>query len=244
MIRKILVCCAFVFAVHAFAPSPAAAQSCGGAGEVPCLVWSWCAYTTPSIFGDVCWGGLVHATAYAGCSSDRLNNWGLVCVPCGSAGEPTCNYGSTCDTDQRYTPFGLCYPCGRGGQAACTTGASCDEGFRAIFGFCSYSGFSSEPTTNVVTMPTLPQPATGAVRGIADLHTHQFSNLGFGGVVFWGAPYDAGGINSALPWCDYTWRFSTVSGLTGGAGPIASALRASSRNVASAGSKSGKLFVG
>ena len=224
MIRKILLCLAFVLAVHAFAPAKAAAQSCGGAGDVPCYVWSWCAYTTPSVFGPVCWGGLVYATPWNGCGSDRLNNWGLVCVACGAAGQPTCDFGTTCDTDQRYTPFGLCYPCGRGGQPACTSGASCDEGFRSIFGFCSYSGFSTEPTTNVVTMPTLTQAATGPVRGIADLHTHQFSNLGFGGVVFWGAPYDAGGINSALPWCDYTWKFSTQWSSTGLEGPIAPTL--------------------
>ena len=208
MIRRLLICCAFVLAVQAFAPAEAAAQ-CGGAGEVPCLTWSWCAYTTPSIFGDVCWGGLIHSTAYAGCSSNRLNNWGLVCVPCGGSGEPTCNYGTTCNTDQRYTPFGLCYPCGQSGQAQCTTGASCDAGNRAVFGFCSYSGFSNEPTTNVASMPGLLQPSTEPVRGIADLHTHQFSNLGFGGVVFWGAPYDPGGINKALAWCDYTYDFVT-----------------------------------
>ena len=152
MIRRLLICFAFVLAVQAFAPAEAAAQ-CGGAGEVPCSDWSWCAYTTPSIFGDVCWGGLIHATSFAGCSSNRLNNWGLVCVSCGGSGEPTCNYGTTCNTDQRYTPFGLCYPCGQVGQAQCTSGASCDVGNRPVFGFCSYSGFSNEPTTNVATMP-------------------------------------------------------------------------------------------
>lgn len=208
MIRRLLICFAFVLAVQAFSPAEAAAQ-CGGAGEVPCLTWSWCAYTTPSIFGDVCWGGLVHATSYAGCNTNRLNNWGLVCVPCGGSGEPTCNYGTTCNTDQRYTPFGLCYPCGQSGQAQCTTGASCDVGNRPVFGFCSYSGFSNEPTTNVSSMPGLLQSSTAPVRGIADLHTHQFSNLGFGGVVFWGAPYDPGGINKALAWCDYTYDFVT-----------------------------------
>ena len=208
MIRRILICFAFVLAVQAFTPSEAAAQ-CGGAGQVPCYDWSWCAYTTPSIFGDVCWGGLVASGSYAGCNNNRLNNWGLFCVACGGDGQPTCNYGSTCNTDQRYTAFGLCYPCGQSGQAQCLSGASCDVGNRPVFGFCSYSGYSDEPTTNVATMPTLTQSATDPVRGIADLHTHQFSNLGFGGVVFWGAPYDARGINAALAWCDYTFDFST-----------------------------------
>jgi len=197
VLKKLLIALAFVFAAQFAAPDEAAAQSCGGPGEVPCYVWSWCAYTTPSIFGDVCWGGLVPSTPWAGCDNNRLNNWGLVCVPCGSPFEPTCAFGPVCDTDRRFTPFGLCYPCGQTGEAVCTSGASCDVGNRAVFGFCSYSGFSNEPTTNAATMPTLAQPGTGPVRGIADLHTHQFSNLGFGGSVFWGAPYDARGINSA-----------------------------------------------
>ena len=223
MLKKILLSFGFIVALHVLAPSSAAA-SCGGPGEVPCYHWDWCAYTTPSIFGDVCWGGLVPDTVCGGCDCDRLNTWGLVCVPCGSAGAPTCQFGPVCDTDQRYTPFGLCYPCGQSVQAACVSGPACDVGNREIFGFCSYSGFSNEPTTNVATMPTLTQPATGPVRGIADLHTHQFSNLGFGGVVFWGAPYDARGINSALAWCDYTWDFSTKWAFDGVDGPIAPTL--------------------
>jgi microsomal dipeptidase-like Zn-dependent dipeptidase len=222
VIRKILICFAFVLAVQAFAPAAAAAQ-CGGAGQVPCYDWSWCSYTTPSLFGDVCWGGFVASGPNAGCNSDRLNNWGLVCVPCGGAGEPTCNYGTTCNTDQRYTPFlGVCYACGESGQAQCLSGASCDVGNRPVFGFCSYSGFSEEPSTNVPWMPTMTQSATEPVRGIADLHTHQFSNLGFGGVVFWGAPFDWRGVNSALAWCDYTFDFSTE--LNGVDGPMVPSL--------------------
>lgn len=219
MIRKVLLAFAFVLAVQLVSPAKASAD-CGGSGEVPCYDWSWCAYTTPSIFGPVCWGGLVPSGSFDGCSSDRLNNWGLVCVDCGAAFQPTCNYGSTCDTDQRYTAVGFCYPCGQSGQAACTTGASCDPGNREIFGFCSASGFSDEPTTNVETMPTLTQPANAPVRGIADLHTHMFSNLGFGGVVFWGEPFDWRGINSALAWCDYTWDFATQWASTGVTGPV------------------------
>ena len=207
MVKRLLLSCALVFAVQWLAPAEAAAQ-CGGPGQVPCYEWNWCAYTTPSVFGDACWGGLVPSTQWAGCSSDRLNNWGLVCVACSSPGEPTCAYGPVCDTDRRYTPFGLCYPCGQTGEAACVSGPACDAGNRSVFGFCSYSGFSAEPTTNVATMPVLTQGATGPVKGIADLHTHQFSNLGFGGVQMWGAPYHPGGINEALPWCDYTWDFA------------------------------------
>jgi microsomal dipeptidase-like Zn-dependent dipeptidase len=35
--------------------------------------------------------------------------------------------------------------------------------------------------------------------GFADLHNHQFANLGFGGLAFWGKPY--GTMEEALPWC-------------------------------------------
>jgi microsomal dipeptidase-like Zn-dependent dipeptidase len=35
--------------------------------------------------------------------------------------------------------------------------------------------------------------------GFADLHNHQFANLGFGGLAFWGAP--SGPVDTALPWC-------------------------------------------
>jgi microsomal dipeptidase-like Zn-dependent dipeptidase len=52
------------------------------------------------------------------------------------------------------------------------------------------------------------------LRGIADLHVHQFSNLGFGGAVFWGSTHHKGGIDKALPWCDWTWDFPILPGLS------------------------------
>ena len=54
------------------------------------------------------------------------------------------------------------------------------------------------------------QPARGPVRGIADTHAHQFSNLAFGGALFWGKPFDERGIGAALAPCDHTWDFKTV----------------------------------
>jgi microsomal dipeptidase-like Zn-dependent dipeptidase len=36
-------------------------------------------------------------------------------------------------------------------------------------------------------------------KGFADLHNHQFANLGFGGLAFWGSP--SGPLETALPWC-------------------------------------------
>ncbi|MDP1570052.1 MAG: membrane dipeptidase [Vicinamibacterales bacterium] len=180
-------------------------DTCGGAGQVPCMTWSWCAWT--GLFGE-CWGGLVLRQPYSGCDSSRLNNWGLVCVACGGTGQPTCAIAPTCEP--RHNAAGLCYKCGGSGEPVCWDAPQCDAGYRNVMGFCSYAGFSSEPGTNT-TATRVTQPGTGPVRGIADVHTHQFSNLGFGGVVFWGAPFDWGGINEALPWCDYTWDFATTS---------------------------------
>lgn len=53
------------------------------------------------------------------------------------------------------------------------------------------------------------QPPWGPVRGIADTHTHQFSNLAFGGALLWGKPYDerGRGIRAALAGCDFTKEF-------------------------------------
>ena len=53
------------------------------------------------------------------------------------------------------------------------------------------------------------RPLWGPVRGIADTHTHQFSNLAFGGALLWGKPFDehGRGISAALSGCDFTWEF-------------------------------------
>jgi microsomal dipeptidase-like Zn-dependent dipeptidase len=47
------------------------------------------------------------------------------------------------------------------------------------------------------------EPVQPPLQGFADLHNHQFANLGFGGRFLWGKPFDPGGIDAALPWCDY-----------------------------------------
>lgn len=46
-------------------------------------------------------------------------------------------------------------------------------------------------------------PSTQPVVGFADLHSHQFANLGFGGLMLWGEPFDEQGIAHALPWSDF-----------------------------------------
>jgi len=197
--RRILVMVAIVLGVQVW--SAPAAEAAGNEAAAAMTLWGvtadrpWDATTAEANCGGVgqvaCINtDLTYATPYDGCNTDRMVNILNFCAKCGGVGDLVCKYGS-----------------------------KCDAGGREISGICVYSGYSSEPTPNVSVMPVLTQPATGPVRGIVDLHAHQFSNLGFGGVVFWGAPYDAGGINEALPWCDYTWKFSTKMALTGAPGP-------------------------
>ena len=47
-------------------------------------------------------------------------------------------------------------------------------------------------------------PRDVAIKGAADFHNHQFANLGFGGRVLWGKPYDRRGIAEALSACGTT----------------------------------------
>lgn len=172
-------------------------------------------------------GNNTAAVTMWGVTPDRPWSEAATTVECGGLGQIACfnpdlTYAGSyegCDTNRLINILNFCNKCGGVGDLTCKFGPKCDAGSRDIAGICTYSGYSSEPTPNVSVMPTLTQPATGPVRGIVDLHAHQFSNLGFGGVVFWGAPYDAGGINEALPWCDYTWKFSTTMATTGAPGP-------------------------
>ncbi|MFT3916902.1 MAG: membrane dipeptidase [Anaeromyxobacteraceae bacterium] len=46
--------------------------------------------------------------------------------------------------------------------------------------------------------------APARIDGFADLHVHQFANLGFGGLMLWGAPWDpSGDLAKAVPRCDF-----------------------------------------
>ncbi len=56
------------------------------------------------------------------------------------------------------------------------------------------------------------------LRGIADIHTHMFANLAYGGATLWGYPYHPDGISKALAPCDrtqdfrtYDWAFGTLT---------------------------------
>lgn len=47
-------------------------------------------------------------------------------------------------------------------------------------------------------------PSTDPVVGFADLHNHQFGNLGFGGLLLFGEPFHEEGLAHAVPWSDFT----------------------------------------
>ena len=74
-------------------------------------------------------------------------------------------------------------------------------------------GVSQEPDCNC-DATVARQPAWGPVRGMADTHAHQFSNMAFGGALLWGKPFDerGRGIRAALSGCDYTWDFALWRG--------------------------------
>ncbi|MGH9458320.1 MAG: hypothetical protein ACRD2J_11860 [Thermoanaerobaculia bacterium] len=80
----------------------------------------------------------------------------------------------------------------------------CDQGLRSagLFTACGPIPQVDEPDCNCVA--TLSTGAPHApVLGFADIHAHQFSNVGFGGVLFAGAPYHPDGISAALRTCDF-----------------------------------------
>ena len=58
----------------------------------------------------------------------------------------------------------------------------------------------SQPTfADWIVVPAQPD---APIFGLADLHTHQFSNLGFGRKLVWGNAFSPAGIFDALPFCD------------------------------------------
>ncbi|MDV3221702.1 membrane dipeptidase [Intrasporangium sp.] len=64
----------------------------------------------------------------------------------------------------------------------------------------SQSEVATAETASVDNLTPSPSP----VVGFADLHNHQFANLGFGGLLLWGEPFHEQGIEYALPWSDFT----------------------------------------
>ena len=219
MSRKTLVPVALAVLVVLLAPTLARADSsCGGLNQWACTSWSWCAFT---VWGWCVPGFVWPAGSYAGCDHNRLNNTFGICTHCGSNWGPLCLSGIPCDqgdpnlNQARHIPAGLCVPCGQLGQGICWYEPVCNRGLRNHDLFCSQYGYSEEPDCDctVATIAELEQSTT-SVRGWANIHEHMFANLAYGGATFWGEPFHTGGINEALGWCDYTWKFPVTRGIT------------------------------
>lgn len=76
-------------------------------------------------------------------------------------------------------------------------------------------GESAPAQTNAFVMVTADPNAP--IWGLADLHNHQFANLGFGGEMLWGAPYHTDGIERALAWCNGVHGLGGLGDLVGAA---------------------------
>ncbi len=61
---------------------------------------------------------------------------------------------------------------------------------------------------------SVPSGPTDPIWGYADLHSHQFGDLGFGGLMIWGDSFGLlGDTKSHLPWGDFSWKYPTQSSL-------------------------------
>jgi microsomal dipeptidase-like Zn-dependent dipeptidase len=58
-------------------------------------------------------------------------------------------------------------------------------------------------------------PPDAPVFGVADFHSHQFANLGFGGELVWGQAFSSGGVAAALPWCNVVHGLGGVGDIVG-----------------------------
>ncbi len=78
-------------------------------------------------------------------------------------------------------------------------------------------GLSQEPdcdcydsSNNPIVKAPIQEPDK-PLRGIADIHTHMFANLAYGGATLWGCPHHPDGISKALAPCDRTQDFRTYN---------------------------------
>jgi len=210
MKRTTTLLCGFVVALSLGVPAQPA-EACGGVGEPAC----WEKICLVRILGKCVVPGWRLKPPNLGCNP-RTNNVFGFCTACGGAWQPICVLDPpVCNTDRRYTPAGLCIPCGQNNEAICLSSPVCDPHNRIVYGICSYSGHSEEPDCDCDVGAVPPQQSGEPVRGFADVHAHQFSNLGFGGGVFWGDTHHKDGIDAALPWCDWTWKFPIIPALIG-----------------------------
>jgi microsomal dipeptidase-like Zn-dependent dipeptidase len=71
------------------------------------------------------------------------------------------------------------------------------------FSFTAESGCSTPPESGVnTTAVPQPTPVGQPVWGIADIHSHMFSDEGFGGLMFAGEPFHRFGMDAAIGWCN------------------------------------------
>ncbi len=176
-------------------------SGCGGLNQRPCTIFEH----IPS------------------CKSNLVESHGL-CVArdsdgfptnCGGNDEPACVSIPACKSGLVIDLLagGRCLPCGEDGRTPCLD-QLCKTGFRFNFDplspGCIAMGPNVEPDCACSVTPETP-PVGSKITGFADLHTHPFANLAFGGLQFWGKVFDPGGIRSALPWCDFATGISAVT---------------------------------
>lgn len=195
-------------------------RPCGHEGDVACPSDPRCeAGTTPVHVGtglgsEVCrpCGGAWELVCDAAPACEAWTTPVLgVCTPCGSA------WGLVCDAEPACEPWlnptVVCTPCGGELEPVCLSGPECQTGYRTHPDFpfaCLAIPATPEPECNCTAVPDVTAPGE-PIWGYADLHAHQFGNLGFGGLAFWGAPFDPNGISYALPACGFTQEFAGVS---------------------------------
>lgn len=130
------------------------------------------------------------------------SNYPDLCIACGGFGQFACDYslsspGLCRDKNSEISAAGRCEPCGDAGQPQCAENGTTDTA-------------TTEGDPLLVPKQTLEPDES--VWGFVDAHEHQFANDAYGGAMFWGKPFSAGGINKALASCDYTWDFPTKYG--------------------------------
>lgn len=148
-----------------------------------------------------------------GCEEGTMLGAGGRCQPCGDRGErpclkldeAVCN-SATLRLDPRTR---TCRPCGGEGDPPCTLAGACRRGFRYDGEVCRAMGPASEPDCDCTVEPGPTAPGR-PISGFADLHSHPFSNLAFGGLVLWGDVFHEEGIQSALPLCDFSGGLDAV----------------------------------
>ena len=191
-----------------FAPVPVSPEQCGAFTQKACRKWQACVHY---VWPFPCIGDWVLAQPNYGCDlitgPGRVKNYFGICGGCGENWNPPCDSAPRCDL--WHTDLGLsCVPCGGNDQAICMSFPNCKYDHRVHLGFCEFTGHMEEPTTNS-TIKKVPTQTADEVWGWADAHEHMFGNEAYGGAVVWGKPFDLGGVNKALAWCDYTKDFET-----------------------------------